>query len=717
MMIHIITALLLVTQLIVLSSGQPSLGRLSALQPAFLGRAVSVLLDPDLLVTTDLLSELKWKVKFAGQNEFDDIRIGYTQNHSPDGVVLELNNVSKAWNKALILASFKNITSNAAELLLQEFENNCGHIYVMSYPAQPGDSGKIAYVPTKSVMDLKDGVNISIAFSVTMTFLRHNQFIRTVEPLNYKLVFDIYNVTSPEWYIVRCDTHTAKAYWLLEDTNVLRLFVGRPILNPLCSTKECSNCICLAIGDHISCSTFSKSVNISIGSTKLDVDVVQSYEGYNVYTVKKDFTEAHHMAKLTCSVAFPETGQMFITEAFIYIFVPPDAVTLDISELKEGYPLNITCSVSIARPPPKIEMFLGDKRIAEATQIEVFYHSTQFYRSYITLTSVNRTWNNMILNCSVLLRTINDAYMYWESKSQILNYKYPPIEVSMVPPSIPDNILPWYNFDISCTLTDHNTDCSFAWYADSRDIILNIVTNSNISSNIHVQMPHTSGGGGHRISCRVRCEEFFLEMIKNVKVIVPHAPVITIRDSKLFGIGGSVKILLTCVVDSYPLSNVSWIHPANRKMISRCEHKSECIMVTSELVESYLMIECTAVNKYGEHRKGLEVLPSETKSQEGFPCLPTSAGVGGAAVCVFVFVFFCFAKRFRNTQKRHSMQTRPNTIANVDAQLLDVLSKDSLPTVDIESKDELLYEDIDQTIPKSDSFDLDSIHYCCHETA
>lgn len=108
-----------------------------------------------------------------------------------------------------------------------EFENKCGHIYVLSYPAKPGDSGKIAYIATKSVMDLKDEANISIALSVTMTFLRHNQYIRTVEPLNYKLVFDIYNVTSPEWYIVRCDTHTAKAHWLQDDTNVVRLFVGK----------------------------------------------------------------------------------------------------------------------------------------------------------------------------------------------------------------------------------------------------------------------------------------------------------------------------------------------------------------------------------------------------------------------------------------------------------------------------------------------------------
>lgn len=105
------------------------------------------------------------------------------------------------------------------------------------------------------------------------------------------------------------------------------------------------------------------------------------------------------------------------------VSVPPNAVTLDISELKEGYPINITCSVSVARPPPKIEMFLGGKRIAEASQIEVFYHSSQFYRSYITLTSANRTWNNMILNCSVFFRTKNDAYMLWNSKAQKLNYK------------------------------------------------------------------------------------------------------------------------------------------------------------------------------------------------------------------------------------------------------------------------------------------------------
>ena len=96
---------------------------------------------------------------------------------------------------------------------------------------------------------------------------------------------------------------------------------GRLRLEPICTTSECSDCVCVHPGDVVTCSTEGTMLSLWIGINDIDVKRSNS-NGSNEYTAKSfSITNRHHKSTVRCYmyVEFEKRNIVFNSSATLYV--------------------------------------------------------------------------------------------------------------------------------------------------------------------------------------------------------------------------------------------------------------------------------------------------------------------------------------------------------------------------------------------------------------
>ncbi|XP_052239144.1 uncharacterized protein LOC127850276 isoform X9 [Dreissena polymorpha] len=276
-------------------------------------------------------------------------------------------------------------------------------------------------------------------------------------------------------------------------------------------------------------------------------------------------------------------------------------MVLDVPELREGIPGNITCSVNKVKRPAKIELSLGNKSLPEIRQENKYDEASGTYTSIKTVTEIDRSWNDKSFAClSYIQGPTNDSYAFHAFKNQTVVFKYPPSSMIMTSQETPINMLPWYPLTIICAAIDSNADCMIKWTSDLPDLHLISKTQEghrDIVSTIQVNV--SQGNSGHNISCHTECVDFVVHFIKVYTIDLPRQPAVRIIPTFIRGEDCDSLHTLECEVDFNPMSNISWIDiNCGECILAKCENSDVCVLRINNH-ESTTEFKCLAVNVFG----------------------------------------------------------------------------------------------------------------------
>ncbi|XP_052273289.1 uncharacterized protein LOC127873452 isoform X3 [Dreissena polymorpha] len=188
------------------------------------------------------------------------------------------------------------------------------------------------------------------------------------------------------------------------------IVLGRPVLSSQCSVDNCFNCLCVRPGDMISCITYSTNVSLWIGNIQLRLQRTQTDSQSTYTTVNYTIREEDHHSIVKCSASY-DNKEVVNAYAIVYVYVPPKLKPeLFLPELKEGYPVNITCLISQGRPPPVLQLYLEGQKLTDVSQHNMKDTTNRTYTSVATVKSADRMWNNKNITCRYLVTYPDGQY-------------------------------------------------------------------------------------------------------------------------------------------------------------------------------------------------------------------------------------------------------------------------------------------------------------------
>ncbi|XP_052273634.1 uncharacterized protein LOC127873716 isoform X1 [Dreissena polymorpha] len=312
------------------ASTENELGYLSIVSPMFVGENITFLFIPAYRSTRIDFRVLRWQVLFVDDTSSfkyrkSEIEIEeLTLYESGQAVYMELIKVNMTWDRAVVAVKDGSRLSNAITMQLQD---RTADLYVLSYPSLPGGSALIAfYYP--------EGFNDSNA----VTHWWQNRYGGDVQTDSNKkrIVFNVFNISHNQTLFLeyRKGTKALKS-------NDVYLFIGRLRLEPICTTSECSDCVCVHPGDVVTCSTEGTMLSLWIGINDIDVKRSNS-NGSNEYTSKSfSITNRHHKSTVRCYmyVEFEKRNIVFNSSATLYVLGSPllsDSSSHDVSYIFIG---------------------------------------------------------------------------------------------------------------------------------------------------------------------------------------------------------------------------------------------------------------------------------------------------------------------------------------------------------------------------------------------
>ncbi|XP_052273635.1 uncharacterized protein LOC127873716 isoform X2 [Dreissena polymorpha] len=283
------------------------LGYLSIVSPMFVGENITFLFIPAYQSTRIDFRVLRWQVLFVDDtSSFKEIEIEeLTLYESGQAVYMELIKVNMTWDGAVVAVKDGSRSSNAITMKLQD--RTADILYVLSYPSLPGGSAQIAFYYTEGFND-----------SNAVTHWWQNRYGGDVQTDSNKkrIVFNVFNISHNQTLFLeyRKGTKALKS-------NYVYLFIGRLRLEPICTTSECSDCVCVHPGDVVTCSTEGTMLSLWIGINDIDVKRSNS-NGSNEYTAKSfSITNRHHKSTVRCYmyVEFEKRNIVFNSSATLYV--------------------------------------------------------------------------------------------------------------------------------------------------------------------------------------------------------------------------------------------------------------------------------------------------------------------------------------------------------------------------------------------------------------
>ncbi|WAR06521.1 hypothetical protein MAR_021890, partial [Mya arenaria] len=475
--VYIIIVVVVVVVVVAVGGEANVCGNLAYLKPAFQWRNVTFVFKPD-----NYQSELTPILKFGRPNSQLNAYITAPTNKVYH-IVFNTSADSTNYHNTYFLVSYGQCVSNW-ELLQLEALSDCGFLYIRTKVITAGGTVELGYFPTKAVLNTKvsyvrQWYNATSSSDMQLSDVRFSER----EDPNWEFVLTIQNVNR--WmtgnYSVRCtEGRTDRNTWPHGNkfTNPVEIALivpsGKPSLHSYKHTSECEDCLVgidgKDLGNHIYCHTIGGTVpTIYVGESNVTVHYV-SNDKYRPSTYVA--SEDDHMKVVTCSVFNAAMPAPLYTSSKLYVAVEPEKAVLNVPELKEGDPANITCTSKGGRPSSTLSLMLN------ATNISSIASTTTNYNE--------------------------DLRIY---TTQI----DPPSEIFLEEPDIPTKLQNIYHLVYTCRVKDFNDDCSLQWTSDNPSLLKNKNPEKNTSvksimSILNVSV--TKEDFGNVLVCSAVCSSF-----------------------------------------------------------------------------------------------------------------------------------------------------------------------------------------------------------------
>ncbi|WAR06490.1 NPHN-like protein [Mya arenaria] len=332
------------------------------------------------------------------------------------------------------------------------------------------------YSDQRSTVELGYFPNTAVINNITASYVRqwHNAtsssdmhlsagHLSESEDPNWEFVLTIHNVDR--WmtgnYSVRCtDGRTGGDKFTQPVEIAVIVPSGKPSLHSYNHTSDCEDCLVGIDGKdldkHIYCHTTGGSVpTIYVGESNVTVHFISNDTYQPLYVARKD----DHMKVVTCSVFNAAMVSPLNTSSKLYVAVRPDKAVLNVPELKEGQPANITCTTTGGRPSSTLSLMLNANNMSSIVITTTHYNDDLTYISSIYLNeNAKREWHSLKVACYQHTHFFAASYM---TEEETIYCRYPPSEIFLEKPVIPSKLQ-----DIYHLVKDFNDNCSLQWTSD-----------------------------------------------------------------------------------------------------------------------------------------------------------------------------------------------------------------------------------------------------------
>ncbi|WAR06519.1 hypothetical protein MAR_021888 [Mya arenaria] len=325
--------------------------------------------------------------------------------------------------------------------------SGCGYLYIRTKVITTGSTVELGYFPNTVVINNITASYVRQWHNATSSSDMHLSagHLSESEDPNWEFVLTIHNVDR--WmtgnYSVRCTDGRTDGDKFTQPVEIAVIVPsGKPSLHSNNNTSDCEDCLVGIDGKnldkHIYCHTTGGSIpTIYVGEINVTIHFISNDTYQPSYVARKE----DHMKNVTCSVFNAAMASPLNTSSKLYVAVKPDDAVLNVPELKEGEPANITCTSTGGRPSSKLSLMFN------ATNMSSIASTTTNYNE------VSRTYTTQInLNAS--------AKREWHF-----------MEVILEKPSIPSKLQDIYHLVYFCEVKDFNDNCSVQWTSDKPSLL------------------------------------------------------------------------------------------------------------------------------------------------------------------------------------------------------------------------------------------------------
>ncbi|XP_052804318.1 uncharacterized protein LOC128234251 isoform X2 [Mya arenaria] len=651
-------------------------GNLAYLKPAFQWRNVTFVFKPD-----NYQSELTPILKFGRPNSQLNAYITAPTNKVYH-IVFNTSADSTNYHNTYFLVSYGQCVSNW-ELLQLEALSDCGFLYIRTKVITAGGTVELGYFPTKAVLNTKvsyvrQWYNATSSSDMQLSDVRFSER----EDPNWEFVLTIQNVNR--WmtgnYSVRCtEGRTDRNTWPHGNkfTNPVEIALivpsGKPSLHSYKHTSECEDCLVgidgKDLGNHIYCHTIGGTVpTIYVGESNVTVHYV-SNDKYRPSTYVA--SEDDHMKVVTCSVFNAAMPAPLYTSSKLYVAVEPEKAVLNVPELKEGDPANITCTSKGGRPSSTLSLMLNATNISSIASTTTNYNEDlRIYTTQIGLNaSAERDWHSMEVECYRHTHLFGD-YM---TGKETINCRYPPSEIFLEEPDIPTKLQNIYHLVYTCRVKDFNDDCSLQWTSDNPSLLKNKNPEKNTSvksimSILNVSV--TKEDFGNVLVCSAVCSSFQRNISKSNIVVVPYFPVLSLSVGNELFLHKDESKTVTCSAKSYPLADIVWSSEFS-KPLRTCRKNATCTLSIEHIsVDERHTYTCKASTEFGNASSSFVAIGTGKHEKQGIKetesasPLPWIAAAVGCLILIIVTAGSVIVVRKRSQQKRTLNRQNEQNIQN-----------------------------------------------------
>ncbi|XP_052804295.1 uncharacterized protein LOC128234231 [Mya arenaria] len=573
-------------------------GYLKYRDPAIKGRNVTFVFKPNNYQSA-LLPILEHRINGQDLNSNAIVR-NDQDNHLYYIVINSTDHGSTSY-----IVNYGGCWSNLVDLNLKAL-SGCGYLYIRTKVITTGSTVELGYFPNTVVINNITASYVRQWHNATSSSDMHLSagHLSESEDPNWEFVLTIHNVDR--WmtgnYSVRCTDGRTDGDKFTQPVEIAVIVPsGKPSLHSNNNTSDCEDCLVGIDGKnldkHIYCHTTGGSIpTIYVGEINVTIHFISNDTYQPSYVARKE----DHMKNVTCSVFNAAMASPLNTSSKLYVAVKPDDAVLNVPELKEGEPANITCTSTGGRPSSKLSLMFNATNMSSIASTTTNYNEVS--RTYTTQINLNasakREWHFMEVSC--LQHThLFAAYM---TRRETINCRYPPSKVILEKPSIPSKLQDIYHLVYFCEVKDFNDNCSVQWTSDKPSLLRDRnptkrTSDKSMLSKLNVSV--TKEDFGKVLVCSAVCSSFQRNISKSCSLVVPYLSVMSLSVGKELFLQEYESKTVTCSVESYPLPDIFWSDEFS-KPLRRCQKSATCTLTIEHIsVDARMIYICEASSEFG----------------------------------------------------------------------------------------------------------------------
>ncbi|XP_052806695.1 uncharacterized protein LOC128235950 [Mya arenaria] len=658
--------------------GGATCGDLKYRDPAIKGRNVTFVFKPD-----NYQSELLPILKHHRNNNYFISNAIVRNDQDNHLYYIVLNSTDHGSTSYAVI--YGRCWSNVVNLILKAL-SGCGYLYIRTKVITAGSTVELGYFPNTAVINNITASYVRQWHNATSSSDMHLSagHLSESEDPNWEFVLTIHNVDR--WmtgnYSVRCtDGRTGGDKFTQPVEIAVIVPSGKPSLHSYNHTSDCEDCLVGIDGKdldkHIYCHTTGGSVpTIYVGESNVTVHFISNDTYQPLYVARKD----DHMKVVTCSVFNAAMVSPLNTSSKLYVAVRPDKAVLNVPELKEGQPANITCTTTGGRPSSTLSLMLNANNMSSIVITTTHYNDDLTYISSIYLNeNAKREWHSLKVACYQHTHFFAASYM---TEEETIYCRYPPSEIFLEKPVIPSKLQDIYHLVFTCEVKDFNDNCSLQWTSDKPLLLKDRhpEKRTNLKSMMSIlNVSVTKEDFGNVLCCSAVCSSFKRIISKSHTLVVPYVPVLSLSVGKELLLLKYESKTVTCSAKSYPLADIVWSSEFS-KPLQECQKKAACTLTIEHIsVDERKTYICRASTAFGNASSSFVAIGTGKhdkqgiKETKGASPLPWIAAAVGCLILIIIVAGLVVIVVRKINQPKGTLNTRnePDKAQNGNVETLE----------------------------------------------